>query len=225
MAHKKESIPKPDADFDKWFNNLNNTTVEKTGGNPPEWTHIPAEKVTALTGHWTLWHAAYVKTLTPHTSIDTAVKNSEKEASLGFIRPFSNQYLRYGQISEAELRALGFHIHSGEHHPVDVPKTSPVLIIDTGTRRRLIIYYRDEHSTRRGKPDGVHGIEVRWAILDHPPADIKELVNSSFDTNPPLVLEFEEHERGKRVYLCGTWEIEREGEKGPPGAIVEAIIP
>jgi hypothetical protein len=84
---------------------------------------------------------------------------------------------------------------------------------------------RDEKSEHRGKPKGVHGIEVRWAILDHPPEDIKELVNSSFDTKPPLTIEFEEHERGKRVYLCGTWELEREGEKGPFGAIEEAIIP
>jgi hypothetical protein len=54
---------------------------------------------------------------------------------------------------------------------------------------------------------------------------MKELVHSAFDTKPPLTMEFEGHERGTRVYLCGAWEIEREGEKGPPGAIEEAIIP
>jgi hypothetical protein len=225
MSHKKESIPRVDKDFDPWFENLNSTVVAKTGGNPPEWTHIPADKVTALAGIWTDWHTAYEKTLVPHTSIDTADKKRAKDAAFTFIRPFANQYLRYGQISEDALRALGFHIPSGGRSPVHVPSTSPVLIIDTGTRRRLIISYRDEKSSRRGKPDGVHGIEVRWAILEHPPVDIKELLNSSFDTKPPLTLEFEEHERGKRVYLCGSWEIEREGEKGPPGAIEEAVIP
>jgi hypothetical protein len=35
-------------------------------------------------------------------------------------------------------------------------------------------------------------------MLERPPADIKELINSSFDTKPPLMLEFEEHERGNR---------------------------
>jgi hypothetical protein len=74
-------------------------------------------------------------------------------------------------------------------------------------------------------PPGRSQDEVRWAILDHPPADLKELINSTFDTNSPLTLEFEEHERGKHVYLCGRWEIQREGEKGPDGAIEEAIIP
>jgi hypothetical protein len=37
--------------------------------------------------------------------------------------------------------------------------------------------------------------------------------------------DLEEHQRGQRVYLCGSWEIRREGEKGPPGDIIEAIIP
>jgi hypothetical protein len=55
--------------------------------------------------------------------------------------------------------------------------------------------------------------------------DITELTNSSFDTRSPLTLQFEEHQRGLRVYLCGAWEIEREGEKGPYGDIEEVVIP
>jgi hypothetical protein len=111
------------------------------------------------------------------------------------------------------------------HSPVQVQVTSPRLRIDTGTRRRILVYYRDEAGTRRGKPAGVHGIEIRWAILDHYQESEKELIHSSFDTNPPLTLEFDEADRGKHIYLVGLWEIQREGEKGPPGAIVEAIIP
>jgi hypothetical protein len=120
---------------------------------------------------------------------------------------------------------MGIPNHKSTHSPVVVPDTSPRLTIDTGTRRRIIVYYRDETSTRRGKPKGVHGIEVRWAILDHYPVSEKELIHSSFDTNPPLTLEFDEADRGKHIYLMGLWEIEREGEKGPPGAIEEAVIP
>jgi hypothetical protein len=71
----------------------------------------------------------------------------------------------------------------------------------------------------------VHGIEVRWAILDHPPTGINELINSAFDTKSPLILEFNEEDRGKRVYMVGRWEIEREGIKGDFGEIVPAIIP
>jgi hypothetical protein len=77
-----------------------------------------------------------------------------------------------------------------------------------------------------GKPADVHGIEVRWAFLDKAPVDIKtELTQSSFDTKSPLILNFEEYDRGKRIYLAGRWEISREGIKGEFGDIVSAIVP
>jgi hypothetical protein len=91
--------------------------------------------------------------------------------------------------------------------------------------RQIVIPYRDQGSARRGKPEDVHGIEVRWAILDRPPVSIKELDNSAFDTRSPLSLEFGEEDRRKRVYMTGRWEIEREGVKGDFGEIVSAIIP
>ncbi|MDR1030470.1 MAG: hypothetical protein LBL76_06310 [Treponema sp.] len=218
-------VPSKDTTFDPWFENLKNYVVDKTSSKPPAWTHILPESLTKLTGAYTLWHGAYAKTLAPHTKVDTEAKNDAKTTAIAVIRPFVNQYLRFMPVTNEDRTAMGIPNHSGSHTPVQVPKTSPRLLIDTSTRRRLIIHYRDEKSEHRGKPAGVHGIEVRWAILDHPAVDVKELVNSSFDTNPPLTLEFEEHERGKRVYLCGVWEIEREGEKGPFGAIEEAIIP
>jgi hypothetical protein len=50
-------------------------------------------------------------------------------------------------------------------------------------------------------PHGVHGIEARRAILDYHPADIVELIQSAFDAKPPLVIDFEEHDRGKKISL------------------------
>ncbi|MDR3114961.1 MAG: hypothetical protein LBU25_05515 [Treponema sp.] len=218
-------IPTRDADFDPWFENLKNYVAAKTGGASPLWTHIPGEKVTALIAGYTDWHGAYEKTLAPHTGVDTEAKNAAKKRAVGFIRPFVKQYLRFLPVSNEDRKAMNIPNASESQSPVAVPKTSPRLSIDTGTRRRLIIYYKDEKSGRRGKPKGVHGMELRWAILEHPPVDTVELTRSSFDTNPPLTLEFEEHERGKRVYMCGAWQIDREGEQGPSGEIVEAIIP
>jgi hypothetical protein len=79
--------------------------------------------------------------------------------------------------------------------------------------------------SRRDKPADVHGIDVRWEFLDNPLADIKELGNSAFDTKSPLALTFEEHDRGKRIYLTGHWEIEQEDVKGDLGNIMSAIMP
>jgi hypothetical protein len=159
------------------------------------------------------------------SSKNRRAKNEAKKAVKKLMQDFANTSIRYNKhMTEADREHYGIYA-SDSPSPIQVPKTSPRLIIDTGTRRRIIIYYKDEKSSRRGKPKGVHGIEVRWAILDHPPKDVSELIHSSFDTRAPLILEFEEHDRGKKIYLCGSWEIEREGLKGPPGAIEEAIIP
>jgi hypothetical protein len=67
MANTKGRIPNRDADFDGWFENLKNGVVEKTEGHAPEWTNIPPEKVTALAGHYTVWHTAYQNILGLHT--------------------------------------------------------------------------------------------------------------------------------------------------------------
>jgi hypothetical protein len=120
---------------------------------------------------------------------------------------------------------MGLPIHKGCRTPVQKPTTAPQLLPDTGTRRIIKVYYKDEGASRRGKPAHVKGIEIKWAKLTAAPQDISELVNSAFDTNPPLTLEFQEHERGGKVFMCGRWEIQREGEKGPWGDIEEVIIP
>jgi hypothetical protein len=136
-----------------------------------------------------------------------------------------NRFLRYPPATDEDRDSMGVHNKKTSRSPAPVPTTSPQLTVDTGARRRLIIHYKDEKSARRGKPDGVHGIEARWEIMNHAPASVNDLTHSSFDTNPPLALEFDERDRGKRVYMSGCWEIEREGEKRPSGAIVDAVIP
>ena len=101
-------------------------------------------------------------------------------------------------------------------YPATVPELSP---------RQVVVPYRDRGSEHRGKPADVHGVEVCWALLDHAPVNVKELDNSAFDTNSPLTLVFEEQDRGKRIYMAGRWEIEREGIKGEFRDIVSALVP
>jgi hypothetical protein len=218
-------IPRGDAGFNVFFKNIADYVGEKTGGHAPEWTFIPSGALNDLNEAWTAWDTAYQITLVPHTSADTKEKNRVRKSSEKTLRDFINRFLRYPPVTDEDRDKMGIPNHNGGRVPVPVPATSPLLLIDTGTRRRIIVNYKDEKSEHRGKPKGVHGIEVRWAILDHPPAHEKELINSSFDTKPPLTLEFDESDRGKHIYLCGRWEIEREGEKGPFGAVEDAIVP
>jgi hypothetical protein len=120
---------------------------------------------------------------------------------------------------------MGLHNPKPRRPEIPAPTTVPELSPAAGHPRQILVPYRDKGSARRGKPEDVHGVEVRWAILDHPPAAIKELDNSAFDAKSPLSLEFGEEDRGKQVYMVSRWETEREGVKGNFGDIVSAIIP
>ncbi|MDR2392775.1 MAG: hypothetical protein LBD93_01245 [Treponema sp.] len=225
MSSKNDFIPSKDGEFDVWFRNLTIYVIEKTGGTSPVWTHIPAEEVQGLRDAYAAWHGAYEPTLVPHTPGITEAKNEARKAAEGRIRPFKRRYLEDPPVTDQQRIDMGLHI---SHHPVPVPTpdTVPELIPDTGTRRRIAVHYRDEGSTHRGKPKNVAGIEVRWAFLDHAPVHLEaELIHSSFDTRSPLILDFDEADRGKRVYLAGRWEIHREGIKGLFGAVVDAIVP
>lgn len=214
-------IPTKDEEFRDWAKNLFTTVL----GYYTIW-NIPSPQP-PMGSLLAAYELALETALEPnHGKVDVLKKNEAKGALKKQIRIYVKAYLiNNPAVSDPERETMGLPVHKTTHAPVNVPTTAPQLFINTGTRRRLVITYKDEGSTRRGKPQGVHGIEVRWAILDDYPADIALLTHSSFDTKPPLNIDFEEHDRGKKVFLCGRWEIEREGEKGPFGDIEEAIIP
>ncbi|MDR1419834.1 MAG: hypothetical protein LBI86_05630 [Treponema sp.] len=141
------------------------------------------------------------------------------------IRPFVGQWLMWKQVTDKEREEAGVHNPKPRRPIIPAPTTVPELEPKAGLPRQVVIPYRDKDSTRRGKPADVHGIEVCHAFLDHFPESIKELIHSSFDTKSPLILIFDEEDRGKRLYMAGRWEINREGIKGPFGDIVMVIVP
>ncbi|MDR1382376.1 MAG: hypothetical protein LBJ67_00805 [Planctomycetaceae bacterium] len=128
-------------------------------------------------------------------------------------------------VTDDDLLAMGLPKRNTTHTPAPVATTYPDFDIDRSTLRRLTIHFYDQGKEKsKAKPNGQHGAEIRWAILDSPPTKLDDLVHSSFDTHTPFTLEFDEDQRGKTVYFALRWENTR-GEKGPWGEIESAIIP
>ena len=71
---------------------------------------------------------------------------------------------------------------------------------------------------------GLEDPEMGWAILYHPPASGKDLLNSDFDTAAPFTLKFDESDRGKRIFFCLRWE-STTNLKGSASGIYLAVIP
>jgi hypothetical protein len=84
--------------------------------------------------------------------VDVQAKNEAKAALKKEIRIYVGAYLtRNPAVTDADRMAMELPIHKPTHTPISVPTTAPQLFIDTRTRRRLIITYRDEASDKRGQ--------------------------------------------------------------------------
>jgi hypothetical protein len=161
---------------------------------------------------------------TQRTPLITFLKNEKRKVYEKLLRILVQMLESSPLVTDDDRRSMGIVIRDTTHTPVKPPKTYPEFTVDSSMIRCLMILFWDFGSTSKAKPHGVHGAEIRWAILDQPPVLVEELVHSNFDTRSPFELAFEENERGKTVYFCLRWENTR-GEKGPWSEIVMAVIP
>jgi hypothetical protein len=221
VANNTDYIPRGDAVFLEFAKNLYAYALDNFG----RWS-VPTPQ-TELGGPLETFEAKFQAAQNPNRGkVDVLNKNESRAALEKAVRVYCKAYVLYNpKVTDEDRERMGLPIYTGGRGPVNVPDSVPVLTVRLKNPRELPVYYHDSVSGRRGKPPRVHGIEVRWAVLDHFPADIKELTQSAFDTASPCVLKFAEHERGLRVYMCGRWEIEREGEKGSFGEIIEGVVP
>jgi hypothetical protein len=158
-----------------------------------------------------------------------AITTTLLTAEAGFKPVYRELYTGYLKsnplVTDTDLVEMGLPKRSsGGKTPPTPPTTVVECTVDTSIPGMLIIHFRDRNEIGRAKPKGVHGVELRWIILDTPPADWSQLTNSVFDTRTPLRLAFSGEQRGKVVYFALRWE-NNIGEKGPWSEIYNAIIP
>jgi hypothetical protein len=160
-----------------------------------------------------------------NSSRNRLIKDEAREAAEHGMEAFANTSIRYNsKMKEEDKQDYGIHTPDHTPTPVTAPDSYPEAEADTSVLRQVTIRFWDSLTKKRGKPHGVHGAEIRWAILDHPPKSVAELVNSDFDTASPFTLKFDESQRGLRLYFCLRWETST-NLKGPDGEIYSAIIP
>jgi hypothetical protein len=219
---KADFIPSADGAFNEW----QNVCFTYIQAHKAAWyiSDLAVSRVAALKTDFEA-KFAIVENPATHTPVAVQAKNDARKIYEAELRTLIRSNVTYNQIvTDANRTAMRLPIHSTGHTPAPTPTTYPELEIDSSVIRRLIVHYKDNGKESKAKPAGVHGVEIRWAILSAPPARVNELVNSAFDTHTPYTLEFDENDRGKAVYLCLRWENTR-GEKGPWSEIVCAFVP
>jgi hypothetical protein len=216
-------IPGAEGLFYDWEKNL----ITYASNHYKSWgiTDMKWEELLALQ---LVYHTRYEVADNPATSTHAAIK-MRQEARKSYeseLRVIIKGYITYNpDVSDEDRIDMGLPVHDTKPTRVPVPKDYPDHELDLNVVRRLIVYFFTRGEKRSSaKPHGVHGAELLWAILDYAPASVTELVHSSFATSSPFLLDFDESERGKKVYFSLVWENTR-GEKGPKSEIFDTIIP
>ncbi|MDR1865289.1 MAG: hypothetical protein LBR08_06930 [Bacteroidales bacterium] len=166
------------------------------------------------------WKDPAERTPTKTGALTTAEKDfrpTYRQLYTGFLKNSPN-------VTDADLIAMGLPKRSSGRTPAPEPDTIPEATVEASGPATLMIRFRDAGEAGRAKPDGVHGAEIAWAVLDKAPINWDELIHSSFDTRSPFKLSFKGEERGKRFYFAIRWENTR-GVKGQWSDIQSAIIP
>jgi hypothetical protein len=111
--------------------------------------------------------------------------------------------------------------------PIIPPDMIPIVVVVLSLLRQVKFKYYvlpGEHQ-RMGKPKGVAKFVAYYLISDTPPKDVSELVNKAEVSDGPLVLNFREADRGKKLYYVVCWAIAHNGLEGPKSQIEFVIIP
>lgn len=240
MAHGKSFIPDSNAAYDAFFKNVCDYTVTKT--SPPDaplWGHIPAAEVTALTGAYAAWHAAYTPTLKPHTPAETAAKNHAHEDSRKVLSRFIKVWFRGfpEEVSPADLHNMNIPEVDATSTPVPRPQDQPEADITYPGKHLIELNHIRPVAGGSDDPRSDWGTRIHYGILDEPgaggrfriaklPVTGEDLPHSVFTRRKKHRFNFD-GDSGKTVFFSLCYENEKGGEEGegPFGPILSAIIP
>jgi hypothetical protein len=222
MAHAKDPVPGGDAEFDGWLTNqVNYVNTMVTAGT---WTHIPADKVTALNKHQTDWHTAYVKIQGPHTNVDTEAKNEAHQAAEHFIRQFFQQYLKFDPVTNQDRLAMGWPIYDPTHSPIGVSKTRPILTLRVLGGFAVEIRFQDEATPdSTAIPYGMNGCLLNYAWGPEKVEDYTLIKETCLMTRSLFDLILPPEAEGKYLSCYARWQNET-GHLGKPSEIQHIAV-
>jgi hypothetical protein len=225
MAQYRSFLDATDAEFDGGLENLVHYVVEKTGGSPPAWSHIPPAAVDPLVSARTGWHTAYQKTFGAHTPVDTEAKNDERKAAAAVTRPFIAQYLMFPPVTNEDRTAMGVHNKDTHPSPIVEPKTRPVI---TDIRAlggfQVKIWFRDETTPEsRAVPYGYNGCLLCFTWGKEPATTVSTLTQTQLMTHSPFTRTLPPEAQASFFSCAARWQNEK-GELGPWSDIQHVVI-
>jgi len=217
-------IPARDADFNAWLKGLLSYVDAKVFGPSPAWPHVPAAFVDDLHRAEADWYMHYEATLYPHTPVHTAEKNAARSRAEAVARPFVQRFLHWPPVTDGDRVAMGVPNRDAvrtEHRVVDEAVEFELRLRNI---REILVNFWVKGAHNRAKPVGYDGAVILWDVLDSPPERPEDLRRHRMASRTPHEIDFDETERGKRVYVALAWQNER-GVLGQFSEIQNAVVP
>jgi hypothetical protein len=163
-------IPGADGAFDAWQINF----IAYASANAAALGLDPLVDIPPLTAAQGVWTSDYPANTAAQAAAQSArqAKDVARGGLEGVIRPLVARLQASPEVDDAERAALGITVRDAISTATDVPKTRPVVSIDTSQRLQHTIGFADEATpTRKAKPAGVRGAQIWVKIGDPAPVD------------------------------------------------------
>lgn len=222
MAALPPYIPPRDVDLDTWSANFSTLLTAS-----PATYGLTAADATAVAAVVASWHAAYLLVTSPTTKTATTVsaKNVARILMLATVRPYSIQISLNAGVSPSNKVAIGVSPRTSVPVPIPAPVTAPSVTINTALPLQHVLRYRDELSspTVKAKPYGAIGIQIFGAASATVISSPDSLLYLATDTKSPLLVTWDEAQKGKTAYYAARW-VTRRGLVGPWSPIITFTI-
>ena len=224
-------IPGPDAEFDAWQTSFmtyaakNATALGLSGATLDELHQLQKD-----------WDIDYDAAVAARAAWQAAVaeKNTRRQHFAAAIRNVAAQLRGMPAVTNAQRAALGLSVVDDTRTPIAPPSSAPRANIDTAQRLQHTLHFTDELSpTRRAKPAGVFGCEVRVALRDAgdpAPTDLDAYRFVGVFTRTPATLRYDGTDPvlptnvgGQTAHYQLRW-LNQRGQPGPWGAVVSATV-
>lgn len=215
-------IPDPDAAFDTF----QATAVAVINADLAGYGLELGATVDALAAQ-TAWVVDYPASDTAKSAAQAAValKDTSRATFEAALRTLFAKIYAAGVAGPALLEAAGLPVRDTVHTPTPVPKTRPVMILDTSERFRHTVNFADEGTpTKKAKPAGVAGCELRNVVGAAIPVDPDDYTFVAIDTRTPQIWSFDPSEAGQMGHWVARW-VNTRGEPGPWSDVVSATVP
>ena len=190
-----------------------------------EWG-IPAQIASDFAAKVAAYQTIYEATIGGDSTKALVLERNERQKALkSEVRNIKNKYIDYNDaVTDPDRERLGLPTRDKRPTSKPRPTSRPVLEILPTNNRQHTGTAVNQATGKNTKPNDAYGVRYVWEIREVAPVNAEDLRHSVFRRKVSEVFNYNEEDRGKKVFYAACYE-NAKGESGPWSDIIEALIP